>query len=247
MPQYYVENSHPAIIRPHEWQLVQREFSRRKTLRRKYSGNSIFSTRLVCGDCGNYYGPKTWHPKKPYQKIVWQCTHKYKGENSCETVTLEETEIQQKFIQAINGLFSIKGPVLENCRIMQEALTDCTGIEAELATLTQELELLGQMIKDTIKTNALEAQNQEEYTARYNALAERYETTHRQIVALQEKRQARENEAEAIGGFMFALHEMEEEAQKFDPKLWLSTIDRGTVNRDGSITFRFVSGAEITT
>lgn len=247
VPQYYVENSHPAIIRPHEWQLVQREFSRRKTLRRKYSGNSIFSTRLVCGDCGNYYGPKTWHPKKPYQKIVWQCTHKYKGENSCETVTLEETEIQQKFIQAINGLFSIKGPVLENCRIMQEALTDCTGIEAELATLTQELELLGQMIKDTIKTNALEAQNQEEYTARYNALAERYETTHRQIVALQEKRQARENEAEAIGGFMFALHEMEEEAQKFDPKLWLSTIDRGTVNRDGSITFRFVSGAEITT
>lgn len=246
VPQYYVENSHPAIIRPHEWQLVQREFSRRKGLRRKYSGNSIFSTRLVCGECGNYYGPKTWHPKKLYQKIVWQCTHKYKGENSCETVTLEETEIQQKFIQAINGLFSIKGTVLENCRIMQNALTDCTEIDAELASLTQELEVLGQMTKEFIKKNAQEAQNQDEYIRQYGILAERYETTHRQIVALQEKRQARENETEAIGAFMFALHEMEDETQKFDPKLWLSTIDRGTVNRDGSITFRFVSGAEIT-
>src|SRR5699024_3090596 len=47
VPQYYVENSHPAIIDPAEWKLVQRELERRKAIGRSYSGNSIFSSRLV--------------------------------------------------------------------------------------------------------------------------------------------------------------------------------------------------------
>ncbi len=44
VPQYYVENSHPAIIDPAEWKLVQRELERRKAIGRSYSGNSIFSS-----------------------------------------------------------------------------------------------------------------------------------------------------------------------------------------------------------
>ncbi|EKC74292.1 site-specific recombinase, partial [human gut metagenome] len=38
VPQYYVENSHPAIIDPAEWKLVQRELERRKAIGRSYSG-----------------------------------------------------------------------------------------------------------------------------------------------------------------------------------------------------------------
>ena len=34
VPQYYVENSHPAIIDPAEWKLVQRELERRKAIGR---------------------------------------------------------------------------------------------------------------------------------------------------------------------------------------------------------------------
>ena len=36
VPQYYVENSHPAIIDPAEWKLVQRELERRKAIGRSY-------------------------------------------------------------------------------------------------------------------------------------------------------------------------------------------------------------------
>ena len=43
VPQYYVENSHPAIIDPEEWDLVQAEFSRRKALGSRYSAASVFS------------------------------------------------------------------------------------------------------------------------------------------------------------------------------------------------------------
>lgn len=58
VPQYYVEGSHPAIIEPDEWDHVQAEFARRKELGNAYSGKSVFSAKLVCEDCGGFFGSK---------------------------------------------------------------------------------------------------------------------------------------------------------------------------------------------
>ena len=61
VPQYYIEESHPAIIEPEEFELVQAELLRRQNLRRQYNEKSVFAARLVCGDCGNFFGAKVWH------------------------------------------------------------------------------------------------------------------------------------------------------------------------------------------
>ena len=81
VPQYYVENSHPAIIDPEEWDLVQAEFSRRKALGSRYSAASVFSSMIFCGDCGSVYGSKVWHSTDKYRRIIWQCNKKFKGEH----------------------------------------------------------------------------------------------------------------------------------------------------------------------
>ena len=47
VPQYFIEHSHDAIIPPEDWELVQVEIARRKSLGRKYSGNSVFGARLA--------------------------------------------------------------------------------------------------------------------------------------------------------------------------------------------------------
>lgn len=59
--QYYVENSHPAIITPEEFDLVQEEFVKRMNTGKQYSSTSIFSSKIICGDCGSYFGAKVWH------------------------------------------------------------------------------------------------------------------------------------------------------------------------------------------
>ena len=46
VPQYYIEESHPAIIVPEEFELVQAELLRRQTLRRQYNGKSVCLRRL---------------------------------------------------------------------------------------------------------------------------------------------------------------------------------------------------------
>lgn len=57
--QYYVEDSHPAIINPDEWELVQAELELNNQVRSH--GNNVLCGRVICADCGSIYGPKVWH------------------------------------------------------------------------------------------------------------------------------------------------------------------------------------------
>jgi DNA invertase Pin-like site-specific DNA recombinase len=98
VPQYYVEKSHAAIVEPLEWDMVQTEIARRRSLGRAYSGNSVFSSKLVCGDCGGFFGQKVWHSNDPYRKLIWRCNSKFKGEAKCATPHLDTETIQQKFL-----------------------------------------------------------------------------------------------------------------------------------------------------
>ena len=61
VPQYYVEHSHPAIIAPEEWEQVQKEYRLRKSYGRHRNSLSPFSSKIICGDCGSFYGAKVWH------------------------------------------------------------------------------------------------------------------------------------------------------------------------------------------
>lgn len=93
VPQYYIEQSHEAIIDPIEWQAVQDEIKRRKAIGRAYSGKSVFASKIICSDCGGYYGHKTWHSNDKYKYSIWQCNHKFDGEHHCETPHLNEEDV----------------------------------------------------------------------------------------------------------------------------------------------------------
>ena len=56
--QYYVKDSHPAIIPQEDREMVQIEIERRKALKCSYSKKNPFLGKLICEDCGGYYGTK---------------------------------------------------------------------------------------------------------------------------------------------------------------------------------------------
>lgn len=126
---------------------------------------------------------------------------------------------------------------------MQDALTDCTGIDRETQDLLQDLEIVMELIQRCVEENSRVAQDQDEYLARYNGLVERYEKAQGRIKALEKERTERMAKADAIGGFMFRLRELDQPLEHFDQRLWLEVIDRVTVQRDGLI-FRFQNGTE---
>ena len=98
VPQYYVEGNHEAIISPAVFDMVQAELAKRKHSGSRYSGVSIFSNKIKCGDCGGWYGSKVWHSTDQYRKVVYRCNHKYKDEK-CQTPHVTEDEVKALFIK----------------------------------------------------------------------------------------------------------------------------------------------------
>ena len=244
VPQYYVEHSHEPIITPEEFNKVQAEIARRKRISRHYSGKSIFSSRIICGDCGSFYGPKVWNSTDKYRRAVWQCNEKFHGEKKCATPHLDEETIKERFITALNAVLDDKDDILEDCRLMQTALTDCTGIDTEIESLLEEIDVVAELTNRCIAENSQTAQNQEEYAARYNGFVERYEKAKAQLEQLRTAKAAREAQAESIGAFMFEVRELDN-ITEFDKKLWLTVIDTVIVHADGQMTFKFQGGTEI--
>ena len=106
--------------------------------------------------------------------MIWQCNNKFKGECKCGTPHLTEDFIKAKFLEAYNQLLPDRERLIEDCRVMQAALTDCTGIDRETQDLLQELEIVMELIQRCVDENSRVAQDQDEYLARYNGLVERY-------------------------------------------------------------------------
>ena len=138
-----------------------------------------------------------------------------------------------------------KDSILEDCRLMQTTLTDCTGIDAEIESLLEEIDVVTELTKRCIAENSQTAQNQEEYAARYNGFVERYEKAKAQLEQLRATKAAREAQADVIGAFMFEMQELDA-LTEFDEKLWLTIIDTVTVHTDGRMTFKFQGGKMFT-
>jgi len=73
VPQYYVENSHPAIVSAEMFDMVQEELARRKLMGRQHNGTSCFAGTIFCESCGGMYGSKVWHSNSKYRRVIWQC------------------------------------------------------------------------------------------------------------------------------------------------------------------------------
>ncbi len=245
VPQYYVEHSHPGIIDPEEWDAVQAEIQRRRQIKGQYSGRSVLSSRIICGDCGAFYGSKVWHSTSKYKKTIWQCNQKFNGERTCKTPNLTEEDIKCRFLAAFSSLLKSSDSILDDCRTAQEVLTDCTKIDRKIKELYQEIDVVSELTRRHINLNSQQVQDQEEYLARYNDLASRYEGLKAKIDELEKKKEERRRKADGIGGFMFALKELNEPLDTFDDHLWLAAIDTVTALSDGRLIFKFQNGMEV--
>jgi len=115
VPQYYVEESHPAIIDKEMWEAVQLEMERRRTFAEKYGISKLdyatvknpFAGKVICGLCGGVYGRKIWNSTdERLRRIVWRCNKKYsvKGEKGCENRHIDERVLYQAFVSTLNAM-----------------------------------------------------------------------------------------------------------------------------------------------
>lgn len=127
---------------------------------------------------------------------------------------------------------------------MQSALTNYTGVDEEIQSLLEEIDVVTELTKRCIAENSQTAQDQAEYKTRYNGFVTRYEKAKTRVEELRSIKNARQAQADAIGTFMFEVQELDT-LSEFDEKLWLTVIDTVTVYADGRMTLKFQGDTEI--
>lgn len=246
LPQYYVENNHPAIIEREVWEMVQTEMMRRSMLGAAYSGSSIFASKLICGDCGKPYGKKKWHSTSKYAKEIYRCNAKYnKGQVQCQTPNLTEEDIKARFIKAYNLVMCDKKQVMEDTLAVIELLTDTTDLDVEIADLQAKIERISSDVSLMVRENARTQQDQIKFAVRYEELTKEYETQKAALEKAVKEKAYKTGKATKMRAYLEAMKQADDFLEKWSDEVWILMVETATVNRDNTITFKFVNGKTI--
>lgn len=245
IPQYYVKDNHEAIIDPETFEMAQTLMATRKKGRNRKSSVSIFSSKVKCGDCGSWYGPKVWHSNDAYRKVIWQCNHKFDGDKHCSTPHLTDDIIQQAFLSAANKLLATKDTVIADGREMMALLFDTTDLEREQEELQQETQVVSDMVRQCIYENAHVALDQTEYQKRYDGLTERFEKAKARLDAVTAEIHQMQTQRASIEDFLKAFAAMPDKLTEFTLESWHGLVDYGTVYAADDIRFTFKNGQEV--
>jgi hypothetical protein len=98
LPQFFVEDTHEAIIPMDEFQKVQAEFKRRRDLGplgNKSLNLTAFSTKITCGICGKHYRRSGKRNTAREVYYIWTClTKSQKGAGACGSKNIPEKMLQ---------------------------------------------------------------------------------------------------------------------------------------------------------
>jgi len=239
VPQFYVEGSHEGIICPQEFDMVQAEIERRKGIGDHYSGSSMFSSKLVCVDCGAFFGQKVWHSTDKYRKVIWRCNAKFNGEHKCATPHLTEEKIKVMFLKAYNELMGSREQVIADCRLMLEMLADHSKLDAQIAKVNEEIELVSGLVSACVYENAEKAQDQDAFNKHYNSLVARHQKAMARLEKLKAELSDRVNRERELRGFIDALATSPLVLDNWDEQIFRLLVVKGIVGSDGDIDFEF--------
>ncbi|GHV17615.1 serine recombinase [Clostridia bacterium] len=246
-PQYYVENSHPAIVSLETYDLVQDEMRRNSAVGCTRSAAHCFSTKVFCGECGGVFGSKTWHSTDKYKRTIWRCNRKYefKGSVACKTPHLDDKTLRQTFITAFNQILADKDSYIEECRLAANALIGTDNLDLESEKLITERGEIYDKIKSLIDENAQVAIDQSVYNQLRDTLTEQYGEINQKLSDIADEKQSRIARRERVNMFLEDLRKRDGLLTEFDESLCLATLDRITVNSERDIVVKFRDGTEV--
>jgi DNA invertase Pin-like site-specific DNA recombinase len=246
IPQYYVENNHPAIIDRDTWEQVQIEMKRRNKLGAHYSSADVFASKLICEDCGSFYGKKKWHTNTKYERFVYQCNSKFlKGKDKCKTPHFNEDEIKKKFIQSYNIMMEDKERIIQDVKNIIKLLSDTTDIESEITKLDYELEIVSKHARKLVKENSKTGISFEYYNRKYKDIQNRYEELKIKRDDLINTKMNKESQALKMRTYLNNIIQSEDELMQWNVSVWMLMVESAVVHRDSSITFKYRDSEEL--
>ena len=241
IPKYYAQNSHPAIISAEVFDLTQMELELRRSLKGSYSGKSCFASRIVCGDCGAFYGSKVWHSTDEYRRTIWRCNNKYGGDAKCSTPHITQEKLENAFVSVMQKVITEKNAIFAVCREALDEVLDTSKLDESVTELQEQTMLISARARRLVEENARMRRDQEEYQREYDALVAEHEKLSRQTQEVEAQRKDKADRRRRIEIFLHVLEE-QEECIRFEPYTFVALVDKVVVGADRTLEFIFRNG-----
>lgn len=244
--QWYIHDSHDAIVSPETFELVQKELARRSSRGGRYY-DSPFTCKIICGDCGGMYGHKIWNSNRPNREEVWLCDDRYNNENVCSTPRIKDEELERAFIVIENRLLQKRQGFIDDYeRDMLPLIGNTDILDERMSILNEELTELIDQIEKLIQNNAHHAQDQEKYIAQFNELNNKIEEKKAKISSIKKQISDTLTRRENTRIFLDGLKNLDSIIVKFDIPSWHALVDHVKIMPDKSIVFCLRNGCEET-
>jgi site-specific DNA recombinase len=239
VPQYYVENSHEAIIPREIFMQVQEELIRRRIVhtspngkKRTYSSNHCFSQMIICGTCGEVFRRVHWN-NRGKKSVVWRCVSRLENTGLfCEARTVLESTLEQVMVRAINQALCDKDTFLVTLQnnietvLIYEYDQTLAGIDARLQELQAKLLKLATSKAD------------------YEGVADEIYYLREEKQKVQLESVGRDELRKRIADMSSFLHEQPTTLTQYDEQLVRRLVEKVTVYED-KFTVEFRSGMTV--
>lgn len=219
------------------------ELNRRKEMGYTYSFKNPFSGKLICEDCGSYYGKKKWHSGTIHEKEIIQCKFKFK--HKCKTPNLDEEEVKSMFLKAYNEMIESKDLLSTNLIEAVNKALDTSSLDKQIEALSNELKDMNKEFELLVKMNTTTQQDQTIWRKKYAELEDIYKNKDGELNSLVMKKNEIKLKVNKFNIFIETLKKGEL-ITDFDEAIFNFNLDKAIVHKDKSITFKFYSGFETT-
>ena len=238
---YYVKDNHEPIITQEEYEMTQVELEERKSTLHQHSSKGIFSGRIICGDCGDAYGPKVWHSNEANRKIIWRCNSKYHNSVKCTTPHFYEDQIKDIFVKAVNKFLTDKTSVITDLKEVRKMLLDTSDLEKQLSDAQVELDCAESAFKNYFNGRPITEEDDgkfESYQAKYTQAKEKVDNLTSQI-------NDRKNRSRKMQRFISQVETMDDLVDSFSEKMFTGLVDHILVKSKNEVVVVFKCGTEV--
>lgn len=238
--QYYIENSHEAIIDRETYELANARLHRHKQEPEKKEKHQ-FTGMIECGACGWNYSR---HSIK--ETYFWGCPRQHAKGVGCSGRDVKEEEVKKAFVETYNKLRffekEVIDPALSQINQLKKQVSmqnnEMLQIDSEIAKLCERLETYADLQQKGVLDNA--------------TVMERTSEAQYKLDNLRKKRQKllTENEDEQKTDELAAVKDILKHYPKvifdFDEILFADIVEKVIIDKNGNIVFRIKGGLELT-
>lgn len=239
--QYYIENTHPAIISRDIFEKAQKLLERRSSHKKTTQHTYPLTLKIYCGTCGTVFSRRIIHEGFS----AWVCRKHDKKASDCPNGRIPEAEFYAAFVRMYNRLKQNEGIVL---RPMLEQLD---GLRTALLRENPAMLAVNQAIAQAAEQSHNISKLQSAGLLDAEAGAAKQSAINAQLTQLRaERRRLLKNDdieeaAEALRQTAEAVQQGTERLDGFDEGLFDTLVERIVAESQTRVRFRMWGGLEL--